>query len=238
MRFDDGTSYAGTRVQVLARDANGKWRSIVGSGARTDSDGRFRIDGLFGGDYLLRVPMSIDDKRKSDALSASGSSSSMTHYTLDYYGAGDTVRERDAKPITLTDGQDATNQDITIPVSQLHAVSGAVVDAESGVALNAGTVRLLWADDGLQLSSVPIDPDTRTFRFDFVPEGKFQLEVQDAREVRREAVSAQAFPAPAKEITLRRYAPGEASVVVAGEVLGETIAVKPRGAGANAVATQ
>ena len=238
VRFDDGTSYAGTRVQVLARGASGKWVSVVGSGARTDSDGRYRVDGLFGGDYLLRVAMSIDDKRKSDALSASGSSSSSTHYQLDYYGAGDALRQRDAKPITLSDGQDATSEDITIPVSQLHAISGAVVDAESGAALNAGTVRLVWADDGSQLASAPIDVETRTFRLDFVPEGKFRLEVRDARDVRREAVSPQAFPAPAKEVVLRSYAPGEVDVTVTGEVSGESIAVKPRGAGANAVAAQ
>jgi hypothetical protein len=222
---------------VLTRDAKGKWVSVVGSGARTDSDGHYRIDGLFGGDYLLRTQLAIDDRRQSDTLSNSTASSSFTHYSVDYYGAGDTLRQRDAKPIALSDGQDATNQDLTIPVSQLHALSGAVVDAESGAALNAGTVRLLWADDGSQMSSVAIDPDTRTFRFDFVPEGQFKLVVRNAREVRREPVSAREFPAPAKEIMLRSYEPGEVNLTITGEVSGEIIAVKARGAG-SAVAAQ
>ncbi len=216
VRFDDGTPFAGASIFLSRRDADGKWVSAR-SNQRTDTgdDGRWHISGLSEGEYRVGVGMNLVDRKQSSLLTENSFMTVRSRFSLTVY-AGDTTRERDAKTVILTEGQDAGGQDITIPVARLHALSGSVVDSRTGQAVNAGKIDLVYADDGKRVTSADIDADTGVFNFSFVPEGEYKLVVKNAREVRREtATSDDFFAAPAKETVLREYAPGELPLTVA-----------------------
>ena len=235
-RFDDGIPYPGAYVSVERHEADGKWVAPHGAGSgHADGDGRWQISGLVPGEYRVRLNLSLEDRQQSTLLGNSIAQRSRTKYSLTIY-SGDTARERDAKPVTLEENQQLGGEDITIPVSKLHAVTGAVVDATTGKALNAGRVQLVYADDGKSLNTATIDPETRTFTFDFVPEGEYKLKTDDAREVRPEpaadASSDEEFFRVQRKgtATLRQYAPGEMPLVVQGDLNAVNLAVQAKAA--------
>lgn len=223
LRFDDGTPYVGGRIFVQRRNAEGKWVSTSGYSDRAvaDADGRWEVSGLLPGEYRLRVVLSVNDRKQSSLLGNSSSSTSYDMYTLSFY-SGDTARERDAKSFKLEENQQLDGEDLTIPVSKLHAITGAVVDANTGQPLNSGALELDYSDGGDEAASTSIDPESRTFTFNFVPEGQYKLRAKNAREVQFEAPPPDEddpnFPNRFRRpITLRQYAPGEISLTVQGD---------------------
>jgi hypothetical protein len=229
--FDDGAPYAGVRVRVLQKDDKGKWKELpLVSGGQADDLGHFRITGLLEGDYLLKVSLNIDDTFVSSVLERADMSASDTHYSLDYY-SGDTARLRDAKPVHLDSSQEMSAADITIPVSKLHAVSGQIVEAKSGLPINSGKVELVYADEGgEELTSVKVESDEPVFRMPFVPEGVYTVKVTDAEDVSREDISNGPGTMPpfhTKVTVLRKYGTAEQPLTVTGEVTGVNLAVTP-----------
>jgi hypothetical protein len=227
VRFDDGTALPRVRLELRHKDAAGQWVSVPDAWSATDSDGHYRVSGLFACDYLLSVSLDVDDRRQSSSLGGSIASGSTTLYNLRYYGLGDVLRARDATPVTLVDAQEVTGQDITIPVSKLHSLSGTVVDSRTGQGVNDGRVLLLNADDGSTLSSINIDAQSRSFRFPFVPEGSYILRITNAREVVFEPSSADSvLGAPPKQNVLRTYNAAEMPLVLHGETSGIALPVQ------------
>ena len=227
--FDDGTPFLNAEVTVQRHAADGKWVSAYANGnaaVKTDVDGHWRAGGLMAGEYRVRLRLEVSDHRQDVLLGNSSSSSGRTLYAISVY-SGDTTRERDAKTVTLEDNQQMSGEDIAIPASKLHSLSGAVLDARTGQPLNACRVELVYADDGTSAASATIDPETRTFFFNFVAEGEYRLKTQNAREVRYEPVTLDqyGFPEERKSATLHAYAPGELPVVVTGEMTGIDLSV-------------
>ena len=233
LSFDDGEPYPDVRVQVMQKDAKGKWQALpLVSGGYTDDLGNFRITGLLAGQYLLKASFSLDDMFVSSVLEQPDGISSFTHFSLDYY-SGDTVRLRDAKPIHVDSSQEVSGANITIPVSKLHMVSGQIVQASSGRAINGGTVVLCYSDgDGEELASVKMESDEPMFRMPFVPEGNYVIKVKDAEDVRREEISNGAGSVPpfhTKETVVQKYGTTEQPLVVTGDVSGVNLAVTAAG---------
>jgi hypothetical protein len=217
-------------VTVMEKGAKGEWKELgLVSGGYTDDLGHFRITGLLGGTYLLHVNVSIDDMYVDSVLEQPNMISSNTHYSLDYY-SGDTARKRDAKPIDLDSSQEMSSANITIPVSKLHAVSGAIVEAKSGRAINSGKVTLVYADGGEDAVSTKVESDEPVFRMPFVPEGSYTIKVSDAAEVNREEISNGPGVMPpfhTVEKVIRKYGTAEQPLVVTGDVSGVNLAVTP-----------
>ena len=232
IRFDDGTPFMNATLIVQRHRSDEKWVSPQINYSRTtaDVDGHWQISGLMPGEYRVRVSLELSERYQSALLGNSISSSGATLYSLLFY-SGDTFRERDVKTIKLEDNQQASGEDVNIPISKLHPVSGALVDAQTGQPLNAGSVELVYADANDSLNSVNIDPETRTFTFFFVPEGQYKLRTGDGREVRfDEPADPQREPFnPRKSTTLRAYDPGEIEITVQGETTGVTLPLKARG---------
>jgi hypothetical protein len=231
VRFDDGTPYAGARVAVLEKNEKGTWQAVyLMERGDTNDRGQFRITGLLAGDYLLRVPLEVDDMYASSLL-GHGSSGNYTHYSLDFYN-GDTARLRDAKPIHLDSSQEMSSADITIPISKLHSVSGAIVEAATGHAINSGIVQLYYADDDKdEVASTKVESGEPVFRFPFVPEGEYVIKVMAVAEVSREEISNGQGAMPpfrTKETWLRTYLPAQQALTVTGDVSGLNLAVSPR----------
>ncbi len=231
VRFDDGTPFVAARMDVQRHTSQGKWETLSSHSEQptADADGHWQVSGLLPGEYRIRVELSLNDRKQSALVGNSSASSTYDHYALSYY-SGDTARDRDIKTVKLEDNEQRNGEDLTIPVSKLHAVSGAVTDARTGQALNAGHVELSYADDGSYAFSTDIDPDTRTFTFNFVPEGEYKLAVRDAREVRLEPPPTEDYDPNfpnrnRRQVTLRDYGPGEMPLVVQGEMSGLNLPV-------------
>ena len=229
LSFDDGEPYPDVRVDVLQKDAKGTWKALpLVSGGYTDDLGNFRITGLLAGTYLLKAGFSLDDMYVSSVLEQPDMVSMNTHYQLNYY-SGDTPRLRDAKPIPVDSSQEVSGANITIPVSKLHMVSGQIVQAGGGRAINGGTVALCYSDgEGEELVSTKVENDEPMFRMPFVPEGNYVIKVKDAEEVRREEISNGPGTMPPfhiKETVVQKYGTTEQPLVVTGDVSGVNLAV-------------
>ncbi|HLI77152.1 MAG TPA: carboxypeptidase-like regulatory domain-containing protein [Acidobacteriaceae bacterium] len=234
VRFDDGTPYSDATVFVDQHAAGDKWvpLRVVENDATTDAEGHWSISGLPPGEYRIGVQMQVMEMHRSSLLSDSSSFMYNSGYNLPVW-FGDTTRERDAKSVTLAENQAAQGQDLTIPVSKIHQVTGAVVDQATGQALNAGHVQVVYADDGKEVASVGIDPESRTYTVPFLAEGEYKLRVKDAREVRFEQQGDAAddpLHQHRKEIVVRQYGPGELPLIVQGETSGVNVPVEAKAA--------
>jgi hypothetical protein len=232
--FDDGSPYSQGEVKLLHRVA-GRWQqvsrvSVSRVSAFANARGEFEISGLPAGEYALSVTIQALVGVTSRAL---GPSSTTTHSTswLNFY-SGDTARERDVKPFKLEDGQTLSGQDIRIPVSNLHTLSGSVVEEQSGREINRASVELENADDKSVVSAAYIDPDTQGYQFSFVPDGEYVLKVTGASDVRRETVpQAPAGMPHAKDTVLRTYTQKQPQpLVLHGDIQGVILTVVPASA--------
>jgi hypothetical protein len=125
------------------------------------------------------------------------------HFTLPVY-SGSVIHQKDAVSIKADAGQDTTGADITIPIGQLHELSGSLL-AKDGHSINAGTVTLLFADDRSHLADVTISADNK-FHFPYVPEDNYILTVQNARDIIYAEVFNGALPPVRTESsTIRTY---------------------------------
>jgi hypothetical protein len=237
VRWDDGSPAPGLSVRLRHKGKDGKWTDTkLASRIFSDDLGRFRAAGLPAAEYQLAVRIESQNHLEQSIFGGRGSTSTSRSVETLYVYFGDTFFRKDAKPIELDDGQDAT-ADLTIPVSKLHTLSGALVDASNGHVINAGSITFntLPAADGRseELGAAEVDADDSTFRIEFIPEGTYTVHVQDARDVIRELVPPPAgrvdFP-EVKETVLKRYSSFDAPYTVENDAAGITFplsAAKP-----------
>ena len=192
--FDDGSPNPNTGIELMTRDKTGKWASFrakpLGSFGpnSTDDQGHYRVSGLPRGEYLVKTTLALSDIAVDRVFGEERSFSNNTRYSLDIFSGGG-LRQRDAKPVKLEEGEESGAVDIAIPISKLHAVSGSVIEAGTGHVINSGSVAIVYPDDNTQLVSTEISKDDNAFHFYFVPEGEYTLKVTRAREVSREEIS-------------------------------------------------
>jgi len=221
IRFDDGAPDTQAVVSLLRKDNSGKWtefdtqETLFGAGARTDDQGDFRLTGLLSGEYLLRTTLALQG---SQIQTPGADATSERDYRWDVY-FGDGVRPRDAKSITLKDGEVSNGNNIQIPLAKLHSISGTVLSAETGAPINRADVELHNADDDSTCTVTAIAPATGQFHFPYVAEGEYTLKVRNASDI---------IPGKADEKPLRTYDDASQPLIVKGEMNGLTIQVKPK----------
>jgi hypothetical protein len=239
IRFDDGTPDANTEVRLLTKDKTGKWAPFrtkllsIFSSPNTDDQGSYRISGLPAGEYLIKTTLTLSETILNQVFAEGGGSSNTSKYSLDIY-SGDVFRERDAKPIKLSEGEESSSADITVPISKLHAVSGTVLVAGTGHIVNAGRIAISYTDDDSGLVSAKIDKDDSAFHFYYVPEGEYTLKVTDAHDVTREEVPYDPGTIPPShtvEKNIRDYSPQSQPIIINGDMTGVTIQVLPKSTG-------
>lgn len=238
IRYDDGSPAPGLNIRVLRKNPSGKWvgvrvKGAVGSNrAASDDQGHYRIVGLPAGEYILETKLEVSEHYIThlfDSVTGSGGNSSgSTKFGISIYSGGET-RLRNAAHIKLDDGEDDSNEDIVIPLSKLHSVTGTIVQARTGHVVNAGTAVLLYPDDNAEAASAKVDKDDSSFRFDFVPEGNYILKVTNARDVSREEIPngppGTVPPTWTKETTIKTYGPQQQPIIIAGDVSGVLVSV-------------
>jgi Carboxypeptidase regulatory-like domain len=191
IRYDDGSPAIGILVGLERKNSKGAWEPALQSTLQTfsffsqthdgseatDSAGRFQVDGMPAGEYILHAHLS--PQTVTLPISGNGTFGVYNHpgVDLDLYSGGVFWR-KEAKAITLGSGEDV-DADLEVPLSKLTTVSGYVVAAADGHSVNLGTVTLSPQDDPEETRSTEIEEDGR-FRFLYVPEGDYVLKTTDA----------------------------------------------------------
>ena len=230
--YDDGTPAAGLEVKILQKGTNGKWiafptgryRENFGFN-RTDDKGHYRIVGLPAGQYVTEIDLTLSD-HETTFMPMPGNKnaqievhSDKTRFSLPLY-SGDKLRRPMAEPYTLGTGEERTGADVVFPLAKLHRVSGHLL-AKDGHALNGGTVDLVWADDGGNMTEAAVQYADRAFHLEFVPEGEFTLKSRGVQDVTRVQVENLPgfMPRTHEETRIQKtYADAEQPLIVVGEM--------------------
>jgi hypothetical protein len=222
IRYDDGSPAIGILVGLERKSRTGTWEAALDSTSQafsffskehdasvaTDSAGRFRIDGMPPGEYIVHAHLA--PQIITLPLAGEGTLGVYDHpgVQLDVYSGGAFWRKQ-AKPITVGRG-DEVDIDLEIPLGKLKTVSGTVVSAGDGHGLNSGSVTLIPQDDPGEQRSTEIAADGG-FQFLYVPEGDYELRTEKAAD----GVNAEQYVGVAKfDVTLPAHPYGATSTTV------------------------
>jgi hypothetical protein len=137
----------------------------MSSEARTDDLGCYRIVGLTPRDYMVDVDLELQDRDIGTRIGSGATSMMYRPVARISFSSGDTARKRDAKSFKLGPGEERTGEDIGIPLSKLHTISGELLAAHDGHVLTRGKVQLLDAEDKTEIETTTVDARTAGFTF-------------------------------------------------------------------------
>jgi len=134
--YDDGSPASGLDVDVLQKDAAGKWKRGAATRYRagfghvlTDDEGHYRVTGLEPGKYLVEVDLTLSEyttriNHPSDHPDQATVMRMQTQkYSLPLF-SGSALRQSAATPISLAVAEQRAGADLDFPLSKLHSVSG------------------------------------------------------------------------------------------------------------------
>jgi len=242
--YDDGSPAADLNIQLLHKDSSGKWVP-PGSDefrvrASTDDRGYFRVSSLLGDEYMVEATLVLSSS-KTVRSDPGGGDHVMEFammdivFSLPFYGAG-FARQSQAASVKLHAGQELSGQDMSIPISKLHKLTGRVAAGHDGHLVNAAKVALVTRDDNKELSSTEVSREDGLFHFEFIPDGDYILRITEARDVVWEAPAPPAtgssfpmmlFPAQDKERVIASYGGVDQTLLFSGDTLGVTVTVPP-----------
>jgi protocatechuate 3,4-dioxygenase beta subunit len=198
VHYEDGMPLTNSEVDLLRHDPKGKVNDyypvvMVAGTIHTDDQGGYRIAGLPEGEYKLYAKLRVNEPPPdpawfqgrvvsvNDLIAASSQWSELTIY----FDHG--FRQADGRSVKLRSDEISIGNDIEIRLSKLHSISGTVVDATTGSAVNSATVRMLWIANDPDSSPTQIDVmnvgEDGSFHFALVPEGTYKLTVTRAKSV-------------------------------------------------------
>jgi hypothetical protein len=236
IRFDDGSPAAGIHVG-LEHKSKDKVSPLTSTdfgirGAQiTDDLGRYRISGLRGGDYILETVLFHLDliPRASHGAELTG----LVRSSLMIY-SGDATRKSDAVSFKLGAGEERAGEDINIPLSKLHSVSGVVTAARDGHAINGGNLQITIPEDNETIVDAEIGNDGG-FHLESVPEGTYILRAHNARDKQVQTLTAGSMTLNSEK-TLHQYGDLEQSIKIEGDIPNLVLAVpEPKNSTATAV---
>jgi hypothetical protein len=182
--YDDGTPAMGIQVSANIRSSQtGKasWIEVetptndLLPEIRSDDRGNYRISGLPPGRYIITASLNASISVGYISSGGGGRSSSNSNSSrLDIY-SGNTPRVKDAASFSITTGEERNGEDIRIPLSKLHTISGNFVSARDGHVVNSGQVVLLNSDDRSIVAAANSTEDNPGFVLYFVFEGDYIL---------------------------------------------------------------
>jgi len=180
--YDDGNPAIGLRVAVLARtlrEGKETWVPLNFPGTPfslivTDDRGNYRISGLPDQKYIVQVTLdSSESITYVSSGSSSGTGSNNTTQLIIY--SGNTPRLKDAAPFSVGLREERTGEDIRIPLSKLHRVSGFIVSAHDGHTINSEAVILYSTDDKSFAGRANSTENNPGFTLNFVFDGEYIL---------------------------------------------------------------
>jgi hypothetical protein len=222
--YDDGSPAAGWTLSVIkpgtpdsaseaATAAMNNALAISGAAQISKSDdlGRFRITGLIPGSYALRAFLNAP----SIGITASNIGDGGSGINLAVY-SGDTFSRADAKPLTVSAGEEYSGAEITISTHALHNITGHVYSKSDAHTLNTGSVALT-SKSNPALHQVAAIRDDGSFHFEVLPGGiTYTLTVEGAADGKNTPATTPGFMGinlPNTEI-LRKYGSDTADVLL------------------------
>ena len=188
----------------------------------TDDRGHYRVSGLAAGEYRVKATLLINShmtfsRGKLIALTQGGA------LPL-YVYAPAAFHKVDAKPVTLTIGEERTDQDITYNLNGLHAVTGRVTSTEDHHVIATGNATLVDTNDKSFRRSAGLESDG-SFSISFVPSGNYTLQVSgEDLATDPDGQKVQVF----ERKTLRNYESGKRQLIVTDDDLtGQNIELTP-----------
>lgn len=172
--YSDHTPVPSVAITPKLRLPNGHLADMMSIGANhTDSSGRYRIDGLPEGSYLIVGAMEgpMVTIFGGDKLGESGF----------IIFAGDGMRPSKARVVAVKGSNEYMGVDITIPLLGVHEVSGTVIGPD-GHRLNHGTVRLYPTDEPRFSLATPVKGDG-TFSFHRIPQDSYTVLLEDGADL-------------------------------------------------------
>jgi len=236
IRYDDGSPAGDLSIDILHKDDTGEWVSSEEDDAYTpptDDHGNFRLASLLPGDYLIQALLDLSDTENSTLPGPTGEvinyKRGVTRFSLSFYGSG-TAHISEAKPLTLTAGQELTGQDMTIPISTLHKLTGHVAAGRDAHFVNSAKLSLVTRDDGKELTTSDVSRDDGLFHFDFVPDGDYILKVTEVHDSTWETprpTHNDLTPPAEKEHILASYGDTELPILLSDDQLDIVATVSP-----------
>jgi hypothetical protein len=228
IRFDDGSPATGIHVGIVrkSKDKSGPPNStdvgIQGS-ETTDDLGRYRISGLRNGEYLVQAGLVHVDS----VPGALGMSDLMRSSLMIY--SGDATRKSDAVSFKLGTGEERTGEDIVIPLSKLHSISGVVTAARDGHAINSGSVDVRTSEDNEIIALAEIGNDG-SFHLESVPEGAYILRIRNPHDKQAQTLAGPGNMIFSSDKTIHQYGDLEQTLKVEGDIPNLVLAVPEQAA--------
>ena len=148
VNLDDGSPAAAVSIKAMREKSDGSWETVrlvaiqwVSAAIQTDDLGRYRLAGLPAGKYVIEADLSLRDISASALMGTAQSTSEWSRYSLSFFTGG-YLRARADAAFALTKGESRNDEDLVIPLSKLHSISGTVVASHDGHPLG-GIVQLL-----------------------------------------------------------------------------------------------
>ena len=89
------------------------------------------------------------------------------------------MREKEVKPIEVSEGENQDGIDLVFPVDDLHLIAGSVLAKADGHAVDAGTISLTDPETKDVLRTAMIEQDG-SFRLNYLVKGSYILRVSSA----------------------------------------------------------
>jgi len=229
--WDDGSPVTGAVFTVTPAKGDAKpptqfnmlaMANVLSALSISDDLGHYRISGLAPGDYIVTATIKTGGQ---SGLGAAMNLSKMMAVTPMMVYAPSAFHKADAKPLTLTAGEDLRDQAMTVNLGGLHSVSGRVASTEDHHGINQATIRLQDGTDKEFVHSASVDA-AGNFTVTFLPPGTYTMKVSDAEDTepkpKTDKDKASIFGPGNK--TLRSYKDGSMSVIVSdSDVTGQNI---------------
>ncbi|HEY1577590.1 MAG TPA: carboxypeptidase-like regulatory domain-containing protein [Terracidiphilus sp.] len=184
--YDDGSPGVNLSIHLYRKQKDDTWKDASSDllwprqwlhfEQITDDRGRYRESGLDSGEYVIEV--------RFPHLSAHSSGFDVNGQGVFKVYSGGSTRIHDATPVVVGSGEERTGEDLTIPLTGTHRISGFVTAEQDGHPLSHGTVALLDPDDKAVLQYTALE--SGAFAFDTVPEGKYLLHFDEVADVENE----------------------------------------------------
>ena len=205
---EDDQPLADADIKLLKRE-NGKWTPVrefwtaySDQKIKTDLSGVYRIAGLVGGEYLVRVSEGDavpDQSQPEDGAYTNG------FFMAAYYPASTTVK--DAQVVTVIEGTEATGVDIRMPERGVHTISGTVKfgpEDEPGAYAELVVERadeIGYLDGSVEVANIRTD-DNGKWELRGFPTGDYSIKVSGSVQVGPPEKAARVTVAP-KRISVR-----------------------------------
>lgn len=208
--YSDGAPVAYVGLTPKMKLKAGNFADVFANGAsHSDSLGHYRIDGLPDGSYVVLggIEGAMVPGFGGDQLGGSG--------LMIFAGGG--MRPSQARVTVVSGPKEYLGVNITIPLSGVHEVGGAVAAAD-GHRLNHGLVRLFPAGEPRFSLAAPVEADG-SFHFHRIPRDRYTIRVEDTSDWKNNG---------GVRSLLQKYGSASADVEVAdGDVSGVLLTADP-----------